>query len=197
VSGSVIFIEGGGKSLALRNSCREGFHKLLKKCEFPGDIRLKARGGRDAVFDSFKTAHDAKAPGDYVAMLVDSEEPVTQTPWEHLRRRDPSWTKPPDATDDQVLFITTCMETWIVSDRPTLRSHYRNCLNENPLPSAVNIEQRPRDQVQDSLALATRSCSNAYRKDKRSFEILGELNLVVLQGLPSFARLRRILQERL
>ena len=197
MSGNFIFVEGGGDSKELRTRCREGFHKLFEKCRLPQSIRLKARGGRDAAFDSFKTAHNGKAPGEYVAMLIDSEEPVLATPWEHLRRRDPSWIKPLGATDEQVLLMTTCMETWIVSDRATLRLHYGGSLNENPLPSAVNIEQRPRDIVQESLSSATRSCGNAYQKSRRSFEILGKLNPEALKDLPSFARMRRILQERL
>jgi hypothetical protein len=197
VSGNVIFIEGGGKSKELRTRCREGFHKLFERCQFPQGIRLKARGGRDEAFSSFKIAHSAKAPSEYVAMLIDSEEPVTAGPWEHLKQRDPSWLRPHGTTDDQVLLMTTCMETWIVSDRATLRQHYQNCLNENPLPAAVNLEERPRDEVQKSLSSATKSCSNAYKKDSRSFEILAKLNPEVLQSLPSFARMRRILQERL
>ena len=93
--------------------------------------------------------------------------------------------------------MTTCMETWIISDHAALHQHYGNCLQEPALPPAVNIEHRPRHEVQDRLSRATQDCGKAYKKGKRSFEILGKLNPEALQGLPSFARMRRILQERL
>jgi hypothetical protein len=198
VSGNVIFIEGGGKSKELRTRCREGFHKLFERCQFPRGIRLKARGGRDEAFSSFKIAHSAKAPSEYVAMLIDSEEPVSATPWEHLKRRDPSWVRPQGTTDDQVLFMTTCMETWIASDRSALREHYGSCLQESALPPGDNLERISRQDVQDRLLRATKPCGRrAYKKGEQSFKILGELSSEALQALPSFARMRRILHERL
>ncbi len=47
------------------------------------------------AFDDFRTACANAKPGDYVALLVDSEDPVAdiEKPWEHLKARD-SWTKP-------------------------------------------------------------------------------------------------------
>jgi hypothetical protein len=45
---------------------------------------------------------------------------------------------------------------------------------------------------------ATSTCSNAYRKGKRSYEILGKLKPVVLAALlPSFARTMAILEQKL
>ena len=74
----VIYLEGGGESKELHSRCREGFCKLLQNCGFAGRMpRLFACGGREATFDDFKTALAAAAPGDFVAMLIDSEDPIT------------------------------------------------------------------------------------------------------------------------
>ena len=163
--------------------------------------RLVACGGRDNVYERFVTRHSQSAGG-YIAMWIDSEEPVINSDqtWEHLHNVTTvrAWERPQDAQDDQVLFMTTCMETWIVADRAALRDHYRNDLQETALPSLVDLENRQRHLVQDQLEHATRNCQNAYKKGKRSFEIFGRLNPRTLEEhLQSFARIRRILNAKL
>jgi hypothetical protein len=162
--------------------------------------RLTACGGRGQAFDRFKTAQANKAEGDYVAMLIDSEEPAAnlEKTREHLQKYETSWQMPADAHDDQVLFMTTCTETWIVADRGALTLHYGQKLQDTALPPLEVLESRSRHDVQDQLAHATRNCSNSYQKGKRSFEVLAKLSPGTLeQHLPSFARARRILNEKL
>jgi len=193
-----LYIEGG-ESKEDQIRCREGFRKLLEKVGFLGKMpRLSACGGRGAAFDDFKTAHVTCRAGNYVAMLVDSEKPVDdiEKTWDHLKIRD-GWEKPSGALDEQVLLMTTCMETWIVADRVSLREHYGHKLQESALPPLNNLESRNRHQVHDRLAHATRLCSKAYAKGKRSFEVLGVLNPSALSPLPSFARVVRILTNKL
>jgi hypothetical protein len=161
--------------------------------------RLSACGSRDAAFGDFQIGLAEKAAGAYVAMWIDSEDPLTdlEAAWKHLRRRD-HWMKPAGATDDQVLFMTTCMETWIVADHSALAEHYGAKLQVSALPPLVNLENRERHDVQDKLVHATRNCSNAYVKGKRSFEILAKLSPGALgTHLPSFVRVRRILDQEL
>lgn len=200
-----LYLEGGGNSKEEKIRCREAFASLLKSQGFRGRMpRLSACGGRGAAFDDFKTAHASAKPGHFVGLLIDSEdplamptEPLQQQTWEHLRQRD-DWVQPNGATDDQVLLMTTCMETWIAADRETLRAHYGQALNENQLPPSTQLESRHRHTVQDALQNATSTCSNAYRKGKRSYEILGKLKPVVLAALlPSFARTMAILEQKL
>ncbi len=94
--------------------------------------------------------------------------------------------------------MTTCMETWIVSDRSALQEHYGHKLQENALPPLNNLEERNRYDVHDSLTHASRNCSNAYAKGKRSFEIVGKLDPAVLrQHLPTFVRVDRVLNANL
>jgi len=195
-----IYLEGGGDSKELHIRCREGFRKMLENCGFKGRMpRLTACGGRAATFDDFQTAHATKSDSDYVAMLIDSEEPLNdiEAAWQHLNHHD-DWIMPDGASDEQVLFMTTCMETWIVTDRTTLADHYGSKLQEPALPALNDLERRTRQEVQQKLAHATRNCVNAYAKGKRSFEVLGKLSPTELKKhLPSFRRMVRILTEEL
>jgi hypothetical protein len=197
--GSTIYIEGGGDSKELHIRCRNGFRKLFERCGYIGKMpRLVACGGRALAFDDFKIAHANKTSNDFVAMLIDSEEPLQDTNdcWKHLWSRD-RWAKPNAATEEQVLFMTTCMETWIVADRESLKNHYGSQLIESRLPSIFDLEKRPRLEVQTALERATENCSNTYQKGKRSFEVLAVINPEELRRLPSFSRIANILDKSL
>jgi len=195
-----IYLEGGGESKELHIRCREGFRKLLEKCGYQGRLpRLTACGGRADTFEDFQTGHATKRDSDYVAMLIDSEEPLENldATWRHLKHYD-GWDMPAGASNEQVLFMTTCMETWIVADRKTLTKHFGNKLQESALPALHDAESRSRQEIQKSLAHATRKCGNAYAKGKRSFELLGKLSPPELQKhLPSFRRTVRVLDRNL
>lgn len=196
-----IFIEGGAPADDRRN--REAFRKLFEKAGFrrPRSPQPVMCGPRSAVRRDFETEHRQADPNDYVAMLLDSEEPLAdlERTWQHLAtRKGDEWKCPHGAEDDQVLFMTTCMETWIVADRVALSAHYGHKLQHSALPPLSKLEERHRHDLHDALTHATRSCSNAYRKGRRSFEVVAKLNPATLrQHLPSFERLLRILDERL
>lgn len=195
-----LYIEGG-ESKEDQIRCREGFRKLIGKLGFAEGKkmpRLSACGGRNAALDDFKTAHAGRKKGDFVALLIDSEDPVVdgEKTWAHLKSRD-NWVQPEGAVDEQVLLMTTCMETWIAADRDALKAHYGHKLKESALPPLVDLEKRNRKEVHDKLVLATRDCSNAYAKGKRSFEVVGLMNPSALSSLPAFARMARILKEQL
>ena len=198
---SMILLEGGDvESSESLGRCREGFRRLLEKCGFSGRMpRLKACGSRQRAYDNFVTLYERQPSPDYIALLIDSEDPVANTdePWRHLNQRD-GWQRPAAAQDDQVLLMVTCMETWIVADRQALNEHFGNRLQTSSLPPLNNIENRSRQDVQDRLERATRDCPGPYTKGPKSFEILGKLNPIVLeQLLPSFRRTRRILSDKL
>lgn len=205
-----IYIEGGASgpnsdgtsSKYLTIACQQAFHSLLIKMGFKGkQPRLVPCGGRGKVYDRFCIEHKA-GKASYVAMWIDAEEPMAniEQAWKHLAEVTtvPVWNRPHGTEDEQVLFMTTCMETWIATDRVTLRAHYGQRLNENPLPTLPNIENRGRAEIFQTLVTATRDCKNGYAKGKRSSEVLEKLDAAVLrQHLPSFARVERILKTRL
>ncbi len=197
-----IFLEGGGDAKDLKTRCREGFRQLLEACGFTKQKpALVACGGRRAVYDRFKMAHATDTSGEYVAMWIDSEDPIDdiEATWRHLRnRKEDGWARPKASKDDQVLLMTTCMETWIICDRDILKKHFGKKLQASALPPLSELENRHRKSIQEALIRATRNCSNAYAKGKRSFELLGKLDPAALDPhLPSFRRVLRILEERL
>ena len=195
-----IYLEGGGDSKDGRTRCREGFHKLLRKCGLVGRMpRLVASGSRSDAFDHFNTSHSNASGPEYIVLLIDSEDRVSdiEETWDHLRRTD-GWQRPLGAQNDQVLLLTTCMETWIVADQVALREHFGQGLRLNALPSPTNLESRSTEDVQNRLENATVGCAAPYAKGPRSYEVVGKLNPDTLEShLPSFRRARRILDNRL
>lgn len=197
-----IYLEGGGDTKEVRARCREGFRKLMENCGFKGRMpRLVACGSRTAAFADFKTAHAEHAGDAYVGLLVDSEEPVadTEQPWQHVARRvGDQWVRPHGVTNEQLLLMTTSMETWLAADRETLRSSFGPCFNETALPAAQGIEQRDRQSIFAALRNASANCPGPYAKGPKSFELLGKLKPDLLERhLPSFRRARRILNDKL
>ena len=197
-----IYLEGGGDSKDGKARCREGFNKLLRKCKLGGRMpRLVASGGRDSAYRDFGIALQNASGSEYVALLIDSEDTVSNIDrtWDHLRRRDgDGWQRPQGARDDQVLLMTTCMETWIVADRDALGEHFGQHLQDSALPPLNSLEDRSRHDVQNSLRRATRRTPEPYTKGTKSFELLGKLDPDILESLlPSFSRARRILVTKL
>ena len=94
--------------------------------------------------------------------------------------------------------MVTCSETWIATDRETLRSHYGADLQDSALPPLKDMESRDRHSIQDALVQATRNCKNGYAKGKRSFAVIAKLAPEKLRPhLPSFARFERVLSRKL
>jgi hypothetical protein len=197
-----IYVEGGGDSKELHVRCRQGFRKLIEKCGFtrpmPGIV---ACGGRNAAFDDFKTAMNSKLPTDYPMLLVDSEDPIAGNTdlWNHLRTRD-GWIPPNGVSDDQAQLMVTCMETWLMADRATLREVFGASLQDSALLPEASLEQYGCHQIQEALEHATRNCGEkrAYKKGKRSFQVLEAVNPNTLkQRLPYFRRFIETLERLL
>lgn len=198
-----IFLEGaarGSNSKELQIRCREGFRRLLEASGFSTRLpRLFASGSRSDAYRDFCTAHKAARAGEYVALWIDSEDPISpiDKTWKHLKQRD-NWDRPAGAFDEQVLLMATSMETLIVADHATLSNYYGTKLQKSALPSLTNLEARNRRDVQDRLEQATKNCSKSYAKGKPSFDLLGRLNPETLKGhLPSFERTLDVLERNL
>ena len=160
---------------------------------------LTACGSRESAYDEFRIAHAKNTGAVYVALLVDSEAPVgdVEETWSHLATQD-GWEIPAGAENDQVLLMTTCMESWLVADHGALKRHFGPNIKLSRLPSGQGLEAVPTKQVLRSLRGATRNCSAPYAKGPRSFDILGKLAPEVISSrLPSFRRAVRILGVKL
>ena len=198
-----IYVEGGGDSKYLHIICRKEFSKLIDRCGFrrPRLPGIKAGGSRENTFTMFQTALSNRDC--YSILLVDSEDPVLGTDlapdssiaWDHLSIRD-RWTRPIGANNNQAQLMTTCMESWIMADRKTLRIFYGSKLHVSSLLPTHDLEERLRHDVQQRLKDATIDCSNGYKKGEQSFKILGSLDPDTLNRyLGHFRRFRRTLDN--
>lgn len=202
-----IYIEGGGDSKELHVRCRTGFGKLLKKAGFTGRMpAIVACGGRESAYDNFKTAAASNQDA-YPMLLVDSEDrvsnpdeiPDSTAAWDHLKSRD-NWDRPASVAEDQAQLMTTCMETWILADRKGLEAVFGSNLRTNALLPLDGLEARARDEIQESLKDATQDCGRerAYRKGRRSFQVLARLDPETLKvHLLHFRRLVQSLERHL
>ena len=197
-----IYAEGGGPPGTMTNiRCREGFTRMLQNCGLDAskfDV-IACGGGGDARND-FIDAHADSAGAYYVALLIDSETPLTNIndTWRHLESRGGDWKRPPDARDDQVLFMTRCTETWIVADHKALREQFGPNLQDGALPELDDLEQLSPGNLKDRLKDATQLCPDPYNEGRNSYDLLAKLDPDVLkQRLPSFSRARRILSDKL
>lgn len=197
-----IYVEGGGDSKLLHIQCREGFRKLIEKAGFQGRMPgIVACGGREAAYDAFTTALIVHT--DYPLLLVDSEDPVesadtipdSPTAWTHLNARD-GWERPAGANNDQAQMMVTCMETWLMADRHALRTTFGAHIQTSAMLPENDLESRSRHEIQDALERATKNCGKdkAYRKGRRSFQVLAALNPETLKvHLPHFERFLKTL----
>lgn len=192
-----VYVEGGGRRWQVNRACRAGFGALFRKAQLPRSPAVIPCGPRH---DAFKQFCRALADSDeYPILLVDSETQVTQQPWRHLETQD-NWNQPAGTDEDQAQLMVQCMETWCAADRSALQHFFGPDLNEKKLPPLNDLEERPKDRVQDDLREATRPCGEErmYRKGRRSFELLAKLNPTVLkEHLPHFRRLCDALERRL
>jgi hypothetical protein len=161
--------------------------------------RITGCGGRTQAFDKFKNALAYPESDTVYLLLVDSEDPIQLSPWEHLRQRpDDSWQRPKNATDDQVHFMATCMETWLIADRENLRRFFGQSFNENALPALTDPETRNRKTLFAALEKATKDCEKKqYKKGSISFELLETTNPKLLLGLSYFQRFVNELEKQL
>jgi len=196
-----IYVEGGGAGKLRSIECRTGFAKLFERAGLGGRMpRIVACGGRHEAYKRFCSELDHCAEGDFVAMLVDSEESVVdgERPWDHLQKRQgDEWSRPAGAEDEQALLMVTSMETWIVADPSTLEQHFGNAFVAGKLPHH-DLESRNRHDVFRALQKATERCKVQYLKGSVSFVVLAKVNPSELrQKCSSFDRVVRILDERL
>lgn len=188
-----MYLEGGGNN-SLNRECREGFAKLFEKLGLT--VQFVACGSRNNAFKDFKNAA-LSSVGSWPILLVDSEEPVSApTKREHLTRRDPTWQFPENVTERQIQLMTTCMETWLICDRPALKEYFGQCFKESSLPAVGSIEEKDHHEVIEALEAATRDCGKdkCYNKGKHSFKLLARIDPNWLSGLTYFEEAHRAIK---
>ena len=157
MNGVEIYMEGGGDSRDGKAGLRQGMDALLAPLKLTARQKalrwkLVCCGSRDAALRAFRNATAADR-GAYVALLVDTEGPVSESLGQHLTLRD-GWDVT-SADEDAIHLMVQVMETWIVADPDTLARYYGQGFRSNALPRAQNLEEVSKGDIQQGLNRAT------------------------------------------
>lgn len=166
-----IYVEGGGDSRDLHKACRNGFGKLIEKGGLAGRMpRVVACGSRAETFKDFCTAAGRSQPGEFVCLLVDSENPVelNTSPWAVLE-----WAQPAGTSDDNAHLMVQCMEAWFLADPEAVERFFGRHFRGNALPTRTDVENIPKGDV---FMVLERASMGRYRKGRLSFDLLATLN---------------------
>jgi hypothetical protein len=198
-----VYVEGGGDGHALRTDCRRGFRTLFEKAGLAGRMpRVVACGSRNEAFNDFCTALHRVGPGEFVCLLVDSEDPVVDgtSPWAFLNARPADrWEMPAAASDDNAHLMVQCMEAWFLADPGAIERFFGPGFHRNALPARTDVESIPRNDVFAALGRATYACApkGQYRKGWHSFDLLASLDSEkVERASPYAARLFETLRRK-
>ena len=192
-------MEGGGDRSEPKAQLRRGMDAFLRSLKQAARSKglhwkLVACGSRNAAFDGFKHAI-ATEPEAFNMLLVDAEGPVTNKPQDHLWARD-AWDLG-GAPEARLHLMVQTMETWIVADPDALRSYYGAEFKAARLPSRVNLEEEPKEQLQRRLKDATKDTQKrAYHKIKHAKDLLELIDPdLVRERCPHCERLFRELRQ--
>lgn len=174
-----IYAEGGGNANLSRNKLRTGLNQFL----VPLCRLARARqifwsvipcGPRSVTFESFRLAL-RKHPAAFNVLLVDSEAPVSQSPWQHLEERD-GWTVP-DSPDEQCHLMVHSMESWLLADPAALAGFYGQGFRPKALPKVADVETIPKEKIAAALQHATRETQKGpYHKIRHGPDLIGRLD---------------------
>lgn len=175
-----LYIEGGGNKDS-RNELRKAFNlffsKLVKKGQDKGiTLRTITCRSRNLTYEAFANAvedhHDA-----FVALLVDSEGPVSQTPWRHV-----NW-DPCGKNNDHCHLMVQMMEAWFIADVDKLKEFYGRGFNENAIPRDRDIERIEKSRLASALKEATRHTSKkTYDKTRDAPRLLAIISADKVRG---------------
>jgi len=195
-----VYVEGGGDhNKALQSESRRGFSEFFRKAGLVGRMpRVVACGGRRNAYESFRSSQENPGRNEHPILLVDSEAPVADQPWDHVRLREgDGWERPAGASDDQIHFMVQTMEAWFHADKDELQSYYGQGFRPAALSQRLEVESIPKIDLFAGLKAATRSCiKGEYSKGEHSFQILARIDPArVRTSSPHAARLLSVLDR--
>ncbi len=187
-----LYVEGG--PVGVDSDALRAFRSAFKNHLVRLDPRLKnmeviARGSVHTTVKSYAEGFRQYAGERNLALLVDSDGPVTAASCaEHLRSKLDSAHVPAEARVNLFLMVQ-CMESWFVADFVALQACFGNKLRQNALPRNLNVEAISVKDVLAALHESLRQSPTAkYRKVQHGTRILAELNPAQVAGKSRHAR---------
>jgi hypothetical protein len=186
-----IYIEGGGDQNSTKTALRHGFSEFFSAIisivrEKRINWKLVACGTRRNAYDDFVIALRAY-PNALNILLVDSESQVSCGSWEHLANE--GWEKPSTATDENVHFMSECMESWLIADVVSLETFYGSGFVGSRIPANTNVERIPKHDILNSLNRATIGTSKGmYHKTRHGFDLLAIVNPTTVKVKASYCK---------
>jgi hypothetical protein len=196
-----IYVEGGGDSRESRRQIRIGFGQFLDPIrQVARERRVRwgviACGPRNTAFEDFRTALRSH-PNAFNVLLVDAEDALAGTPWEHLRQRD-GWSGA-NLPDEHCHLMVRTVEAWIAADPTTLAGYYGQGFQAKALPTRKDIEAVDKERLIEALNRATAGTSKGrYHKIAHCSDLLGRIQPdVVRERAPHCDRLFTTLESLL
>jgi hypothetical protein len=175
-----IYVEGGPKGTnadGLRRF-KNGFKQHLARLDpVLNTLDVSPCGSTNETIRDFARGLREKEPDRVVALLVDSDNPVTaDSAAKHLQTKLDA-AKVPQSERNNVFLMVQCMEAWLVTDAGALEKCFGSKLRASALPSSRDIETVPKRDVLAALDAAMKPTPSApYHKVKHGAMILAKLN---------------------
>jgi len=175
-----LYVEGGPKGThadGLRRF-KNGFKQHLVRLDPRlSTLDVSPCGSTEETIRDFARALREQKPDCIVALLVDSDAPVTaDTPAVHLQSKLDS-AKVLQNARANIFLMVQCMEAWLVTDGTSLEKCFGNKLHAGALPTNPDIEAVSKRDVLAALGAAVKPTpTGRYRKVEHGAKILANLN---------------------
>jgi len=192
-----IYVEGGFQG-STKSTCRQAFRAFFEKVIPRGSFAVIASGDRGSAFKDFCLALKQNQ-GDYIILLVDSEEAVEGGPWQHLAaRQGDNWQRPSGTSEDQAHLMVQVMESWFLADQKALAAYYGQGFLAGSLPGQPNVELISKMDVFRAIQHASKNTKTKgeYHKTRHGFDLLEMIDPNLVRAASVHAvRLLTVLQR--
>jgi len=174
-----LYIEGGGNSDS-RKELRKGFSSFFRDLKAQAEnarvsFSLILCGSKNSTYEDFTKAL-SDHPHAFVALLVDADRPVTQSPWEDL-----NWDSC-GTSDDHCHLMVQAMEAWFVADSAKLKDFYGRGFNDGPIPKDTDVERIEKRILKPCLNKATRKTSRKrYSETDHAPKLLALIDAAIVR----------------
>ncbi|MFZ0306289.1 MAG: DUF4276 family protein [Terracidiphilus sp.] len=175
-----LYVEGGPQGVDTDGLRR--FRSAFKQYFEHFDPQLKsldviARGATERTIKNYAEGVRRHAAEGVVALLVDSDTPVTaSSPAKHLASKLDGAKVPNDARAN-VFLMVQCMEAWLITDVAALENCYGAKAREMKLPADPDVEAIPKKDLFAALnSLAKNTPIGRYHKIHHAARILAVLS---------------------